>query len=348
MSEVLGVGIIGTGPVTQALHIPALARLPECFTIRHLSSPSERTAPAVAAWVGARCSNSVDDLLADPAVDVVAINSPPALHAEHAIAAIKAGKRALLVEKPLATTLEDAVRVVELAEQTGTVLLVGTMHVFDPAWTRASHEFAELIHGAQFIRTSVVLPPNSLFEDWSGQVQCRNPHPPALDFSIPPIRAAIVQAVSVNLAIHDLPLIRSALPDWRDVEVRSAQPLAPFGHHQHLTCGSKRIQLLANMHRHRWSQWSTSFESSAGSVTVGFTPSFVPAGSGTITVRTLRGEIRIGASPTNGYEEEWRHLHAILTKGAKPAQTARTALEDLDFAMRIGAQAAIKAQEILA
>jgi predicted dehydrogenase len=158
----------------------------------------------------------------------------------------------------------------------------------------------------------------------------------------------VVQAVSVNLAIHDLPLVRAALPDWRSVEVRSAQPLVPFGHHQHLTCGDKRIQLLANMHTHRWSEWSTTFAGEAGSLTVNFTPSYVPAGSGAIIIRQPQGDIHIPASDVNGYEAEWRHLHDIVTRGAAPLHSAREALDDLDFALRIGAQAAIKAQEILA
>ncbi len=217
MTELLGVGIMGAGPVTQALHIPALARLPSHYRIVHLAAPTPRTGPAVAAWVGARYSSDVASLLADPAVDVVAINSPPPLHAEHALASMRAGKRALLIEKPLATTLEDATAVVDMAERTGTVIVVGTMHVYDPAWTRAIEQYGDLIRGADFIRVSAVLPPNPVLEEWSGEVLARAPHPPPADFSIPPVRAAIVEAATTNLAIHDLPLVRAALPDWRDI-----------------------------------------------------------------------------------------------------------------------------------
>lgn len=348
MQDILGVGIIGAGPVTQALHIPMLARLPDLYRIVHISAPSTRAAPEVAGWIGARCSNTVDDLLADPAVDVVAINSPAALHAEHAIRAMNAGKRALLIEKPLATTLEDAIAVVEMAERTGTTLLVGTMHVFDPATTRACEQFEDLIRGARVIRASAILPPNPLVEQWSGEVLGRAGYPPAPNLSIPPVRAGVVQAVTLNLAIHSLPLIRKALPDWRDVEVMSAQPLPPFGHHQFLSCGQTRLQMLANMHAHRWSEWSTRFESEAGSLTIAYPLSYIPAGSGTVTARTNKGEVHIPSSRQTGYEVEWRHLHDIVTRGAKPMHSARDALDDLDFAIRIAAGAAAKAQEILA
>jgi len=346
--DVLGVGIIGAGPVTQALHIPMLARLPELYQFVHLTAPSPRAAPDVANRVGARYSDTVDALLADPAVDVVAINSPSALHAEHALQAMRAGKRALFIEKPLATTLEDAVAVVEMAEQTGTVLIVGTMHVFDPAWTRANEAFGDLIRDASVIRASAILPPNPLVERWCGEVLARAGFPSPPDLSIPPVRAGVVQAVTLNLAIHSIPLIRAALPNWRAIEVLSAQPLPPFGHHQFLACGDARIQMLANMHTHRWWDWSVEFESRRGSVTVASPLSYAPAGSGTVTARTDQGEIRLPASHETGYEVEWRHLHAMATRGSAPMHSARESLDDLEFAIRIAAGAAAKAQEILA
>ena len=59
----LGVGILGSGPVTQAIHLPALARLTDLFTVRAVMDVSEATAAEVAARVSARATTSVDDLL---------------------------------------------------------------------------------------------------------------------------------------------------------------------------------------------------------------------------------------------------------------------------------------------
>ncbi len=102
------------------------------------------------------------------------------------------------------------------------------------------------------------------------------------------------------------------------------------------------------MHAHRWAEWSITFAGSAGSVVVAYTPSYVPAGSGTVTVQTARGESRICATEANGYDAQWRHLHAMATHAAPALHGPRAALDDLDFATRIAAQAARKAQEILA
>ena len=73
----LGVGILGSGPVTQAIHLPALARLTDLFTVRAVMDVSEATAAEVAARVSARATTSVDDLLRDNTVDVVAESSRP-------------------------------------------------------------------------------------------------------------------------------------------------------------------------------------------------------------------------------------------------------------------------------
>src|SRR5215216_5012610 len=63
-------------------------------------------------------------LLADPAIDLVDLCLPPNLHAEAALAALKAGKR-VFVEKPMALTAADCDKMVKAAEKTRKQLLVG-------------------------------------------------------------------------------------------------------------------------------------------------------------------------------------------------------------------------------
>ena len=117
MSRTLGVGFVGAGPVTQAIHLPHLAGLSDRLHVAHVMDVDAETADAVAARAGeaTRHSTSVEALLADDGVDIVAICSPHAFHAEQADAAIRAGKKAVLVEKPFATTVEDAERVAGLS-----------------------------------------------------------------------------------------------------------------------------------------------------------------------------------------------------------------------------------------
>ncbi|MBI2738351.1 MAG: Gfo/Idh/MocA family oxidoreductase [Rhodospirillales bacterium] len=67
---------------------------------------------------GVPVHRTLDALLADPAIDLVDIVSPNHLHADTAVKAFEAGKHVLL-EKPMATTLADAERVVAAAERSG-------------------------------------------------------------------------------------------------------------------------------------------------------------------------------------------------------------------------------------
>jgi predicted dehydrogenase len=71
------------------------------------------------------------DLIASGTIDIVSICTPPAFHADLAIAAAEAGL-AILCEKPLATTVADAERVAEAVERTGALFAMGFCHRFQP------------------------------------------------------------------------------------------------------------------------------------------------------------------------------------------------------------------------
>ncbi len=93
------------------------------------------------------CSDYRDLLSLD--VDAVDICLPHDLHAEVALAAIARGKHAL-VEKPLATTLEDAQRMVRAARAAGVVLQVGHNERFDPQYQEMKRLLGEGVLGEVF------------------------------------------------------------------------------------------------------------------------------------------------------------------------------------------------------
>jgi predicted dehydrogenase len=101
------VGIVGCGRVSRR-HVPALraARGVELVAAFDVDASAARS-------TGAAVAGSVQELI--ERVDLVAVCTPPAAHAEVAVAALEAG-RDVLVEKPLATTLEDADRIVAAAQ----------------------------------------------------------------------------------------------------------------------------------------------------------------------------------------------------------------------------------------
>ena len=158
----LGVGIIGAGAATQAIHLPTLASLRDRLRVTHVVGKDAATASAAAARAGPRGGTSVEALLDDPAVDLVAVCSPHALHAAHAIAACAAGKGGVLVEKPLALTREDATRVGDAATRFGVPVVVGAMHRWDPAWQAASSQWLEAGGDTRLIRSTIHVPVNDV------------------------------------------------------------------------------------------------------------------------------------------------------------------------------------------
>ena len=86
MSSPLGVGMIGAGLVTQAIHIPTLATL-RPIPGRARDGPGRGGRQIRRCAHRARSTTDVQVLLDDPAVDVVAVCSPHRFHAEQVEAA---------------------------------------------------------------------------------------------------------------------------------------------------------------------------------------------------------------------------------------------------------------------
>lgn len=79
---------------------------------------------------GGRAYPTVEALCADPDVEAIYIATPHQMHREHAVIAAKAGKH-ILVEKPLAITMEDADAIFQAARDAGVHLITGPSHSFD-------------------------------------------------------------------------------------------------------------------------------------------------------------------------------------------------------------------------
>jgi myo-inositol 2-dehydrogenase/D-chiro-inositol 1-dehydrogenase len=216
MNASLGVGFVGAGPVVQAIHLPTLARLGERLRTVAVMDVDTAVAAEVGARAGGRPVADIEQLLADPAVDVVAICSPQQFHAEQIEAACLAGKRGVLCEKPLATSRAEVARVADVSRRTGVPIVVGAMHTYDPGWTTALEARSELPDNVHTVRSEIILPPNSQFEDWATEVISRPEFNPP-DLSDPEVRSAMINAGVLGLAIHDLPLVRRFLGTLEEV-----------------------------------------------------------------------------------------------------------------------------------
>jgi len=93
-------------------------------TVAGCYSPTEASRQAFAEWFGCAPAENLDELLSRPDIDAVLIATPHSTHADIAVAAAAAGKH-LLVEKPLAPTVDEARRVIAAARQAGVTLQVG-------------------------------------------------------------------------------------------------------------------------------------------------------------------------------------------------------------------------------
>jgi predicted dehydrogenase len=108
----------------------------------------------------------LDDLLADPAIDLIDVCNPTHQHAETALAALRAGKH-VLVEKAIALTAKDAEAMVKAAARAGRLLMVAHVLPFFPEFAFAAEAVRGGGHGkllgAHFTR--VIARP-----DWSADI----------------------------------------------------------------------------------------------------------------------------------------------------------------------------------
>src|SRR5947209_8264870 len=123
----LGVGIIGVSPArgwAATAHIPALRALPN-YEIRGLSARSPESARAAGEMFGiSRVFSDHEELVAQPAVDVVAVTVKVPHHRQLVSAALSAGK-AVYCEWPLGRDLDDARAMAALAAQQRVRTIVG-------------------------------------------------------------------------------------------------------------------------------------------------------------------------------------------------------------------------------
>ncbi len=123
-------GIAATGGIART--VGAVIAAEPGMRVAAVGSRDLGRAKAMAATLGAESAyGSYAELCADPAVDAVYVATPHAQHLEVAEAAIAAGK-AVLCEKPLATSLADAERMVRLAREAGVFLMEAMWTRFNP------------------------------------------------------------------------------------------------------------------------------------------------------------------------------------------------------------------------
>jgi phthalate 4,5-cis-dihydrodiol dehydrogenase len=124
----LRLGVAGLGRAFTMM-LPTLMRDPR-IVVAGAADPREDARRRFAVDFAAPAYETVEQLCADPALDVVYVATPHQHHASHAMMAARHGKH-VLVEKPMALTLADCGAMVDASRRANVRLVVGPSHSFD-------------------------------------------------------------------------------------------------------------------------------------------------------------------------------------------------------------------------
>lgn len=131
---VLGAGFMGS------THARAYAAMPD-VEVPVIFAPSPSRGEPLAAEIGSRWSDDLAAILADPAIDAVDVCLPTLEHRATTEAALASGKHVIL-EKPIALSLEDADALVRLAAETDRVFMIAHVLRFWPEYVEIARRVA--------------------------------------------------------------------------------------------------------------------------------------------------------------------------------------------------------------
>lgn len=140
--KTIKVGLIGSGFMGKChanafRNVTSMFDLPCNVELTCLADIDLETATRAANAMGfTKATDDWMEIMTDPEIDIVSITSPNVLHERMAIEAAK-HKKAIYCEKPLSTTSEAALRMVDAAKQAGVVTQVGFNFLRNPLFARA-------------------------------------------------------------------------------------------------------------------------------------------------------------------------------------------------------------------
>ncbi len=136
--------MVGCGRIAQIAHLPALHRIEDAELAAVVDPSVELGARVAGRWGGAPSFVELGAAVAAVEAEAVVLAVPDRMHANLAAEAMAAGLD-VLVEKPIAGSLEDAREMERLAAESGRVLRVGHMRRHDPGVMAARRLVAESI-----------------------------------------------------------------------------------------------------------------------------------------------------------------------------------------------------------
>jgi 1,5-anhydro-D-fructose reductase (1,5-anhydro-D-mannitol-forming) len=133
MKKQNGWGLIGTGRIAEDRILPAIKSFEGNRLVGVVSRDPARAESFAKKFGAENAYTRYQDLLDNPDVTVVAIHTPNAMHADEAVAAARAGKH-VFCDKPMATSVADAERMIAECEKAGVKLAVNFHNRFMPCF----------------------------------------------------------------------------------------------------------------------------------------------------------------------------------------------------------------------
>ena len=329
-SRRLRTAIVGCGHASETLHIPALRRLSGVEVVA-LVDPNRQALQRVASRFGiGDCFTELDPVLGDPSVDMVAVCVPPALHVETALHVLDAGKH-VLVEKPLALSLEDCDRLVDRAEAVDAKVMVGFML-----------RFHRLVRTARaFIRDGSLGSIEAIRTNWTSPIGYRQQLPAWRN------RPETGGGVLFEIAVHHFDLWRYLLDteveevftlsrsknfpnETASVTARLANGAVATGFFSDCTSDGNELEIYGRNGRLRVSLYRyAGFEFIPTSATQGLAARLRELKKSIMTLATRISILRQGGDFCLAYRDEWKHFTDVVRHNVpvEPLrlQTSRTA-----------------------
>src|SRR5437763_10109155 len=299
----LRVGVVGAG-VMGSNHARVFAGLPDISLVGVVDPlPAHRT--RAMELVNCRTFAGLDELIAE-GVDAITVAAPTHLHHEIALACI-ARDIHVLVEKPIASTVEEGEEIVAAARRAGVTLMVGHVERFNPAVAAIK----QAISGEDILSIAITRV---------------GPFPPRMS-SV---------GVVIDLAVHDIDLIR-----WfTDSDIVEVQPQLSSAVAEREDIALLQFRTASGVLAHINTSWLTPFK--ARNVQVATRKKYVMADLLTRQVTECFGFQPDGSYSMRhlsvGHAEPLRAelsaFVAAIREGSVPAVTGEEGVASLDIAMR--------------
>ncbi len=326
MTETLGWGLIGASTVAAHWMIGAIRAHGDSDVVAVTSSSAERGAAYARDHDIGRTYDTVDAILADPAVDIVYISTTNDSHLQHTLAAAAAGKH-VLCEKPLALTLAGARRMVEACAAAGVQL--GTNHHLRNAATHRAIRDAVRDGGigtpiAARVFHAVHLPPH--LRTWR--------------VNSPEAGGGVI----LDITVHDADTLRFVLDDEPEHVVAQTQyaGMAEAGLEDSAMAVVRfRRGVITQVHEaFTIAHAGTGFEvhGSEGSIIARDVMTQRPVG--TVVLRNAGGETPLPFTPNNLYERSVRCFNDAVWGRGSPAATGEDGVRSLALALAVREAAA--------